>query len=388
SLSAAASLAGLGTAAARSLLAELVHTHLVDEPAPGRYAWHDLLRAYAAELSAGTDGPGEVAAARRRMFDDYPHSAHGAARLMDLTRDRIVPAEPSPGVRAESYPTPQRALAWFEAERAVLVAVVREASAWAFDVHAWQLAWCVEHHFGRQGLWHELGVTLRTALESADRLGDPSALGHIHRGLAQAESYAKRSGDARAHIERAIELFAKVGDVSALTESHRQLSVVLEVQGDLEGALDHHRQALELLGPDGEGRLRSWILNGIGWYHSLLGRHREALEFCAAALELARARDDDYTLGHVLNSIGHARHHLRAHDEAVAALEEALACFRRVGGVPWAEAHTLASLADARLSLGQPEQARALLGEAVRILDRLGHPDSAVMREKLAALSP
>ncbi|WP_449348375.1 BTAD domain-containing putative transcriptional regulator [Streptomyces shaanxiensis] len=68
SLSAAASLAGLGTAAARSLLAELVHTHLVDEPAPGRYAWHDLLRAYAAELSAGTDGPGEVAAARRRMF--------------------------------------------------------------------------------------------------------------------------------------------------------------------------------------------------------------------------------------------------------------------------------------------------------------------------------
>ncbi|MFE3032400.1 BTAD domain-containing putative transcriptional regulator [Streptomyces canus] len=387
SLSAAASLAGLGTAAARSLLAELVHTHLVDEPAPGRYAWHDLLRAYAAELSAGTDSPGEVTAARRRMFDHYLHSAYGAARLMDLTRDRIVPAEPSPEVRAESYPTPQRALAWFEAERAVLVAVVREASACGFDVHTWQLAWCVEHHFGRQGLWHELGVTLRTALESADRLGDPSALAHIHRGLAQAESYAKRTGDARAHIERAIELFAKVDDVPALTESHRQLSVVLEVQGDLEGALDHHRQALELLGPDGEDRLRSWILNGLGWYHSLLGRHREALMFCASALELARIHDDDYTLGHVLNSVGHAQHHLGAHDEAVAALEEALARFRRVGGVPWAEAHTLASLADSRLSLGQPEGARALLEEAVGILDRIGHPDADVMREKLAALS-
>ncbi|MFI0538631.1 AfsR/SARP family transcriptional regulator [Streptomyces sp. WSLK1-3] len=388
SLPAAASLAGLGAAAARSLLSELVHTHLVDEPAPGRYAWHDLLRAYAAELSAGTDGPGEVTAARRRMFDHYLHSAHGAARLMDLTRDRIVPAEPSPDVRAESYATPQRAMAWFEAERAVLVAVVREATACGFDVHAWQLAWCVEHHFGRQGLWHELGVTLRTALESADRLGDPSALAHIHRGLAQAESYAKRAGDARAHIERAIELFDKVGDVPALTESHRQLSVVLEVQGDLEGALAHHRQALELLGPDGESRLRSWILNGLGWYHSLLGRHREALAFCATALELARAHGDDYTLGHVLNSIGHARHHLGAHDEAVAALEKALAHFRRVGGVPWAEAHTLASLADALLSLGQPDRARALLGEAVRVLDRLGHPDAVVMREKLAALSP
>ncbi|WP_020139982.1 AfsR/SARP family transcriptional regulator [Streptomyces sp. 351MFTsu5.1] len=388
SLPAAASLAGLGTAATRSLLGELVHAHLVDEPAPGRYAWHDLLRAYAAELSAGTDGADEIRAARRRMADHYLHSAYAAARVMDLTRDRIVLAEPSPGVHSESHTTPQRAMAWFGTERAVLVAVLREASAHGFDVHAWQLAWCVEHHFGRQGLWHELGVTLRTALESADRLGDPTALAHIHRGLAQAESYAKRTGDARAHIERAIELFAKVGDVPALTESHRQLSVVLEVQGDLEGALDHHRQALELLGPDGDGRLRSWILNGLGWYHSLLGRHREALEFCAAALELARARDDDYTLGHVLNSIGHARHHLGAHDEAVAAFEEALARFRHVGGVPWAEAHTLASLADSRLGLGQPDQARALLAEGVRILERLGHPDAGALREKLAALTP
>ncbi|MER6496056.1 AfsR/SARP family transcriptional regulator [Streptomyces griseorubiginosus] len=388
SLPAAASLAGLGAAATRSLLAELVHAHLVDEPAPGRYAWHDLLRAYAAELSAGTDGPDEITAARRRMADHYLHSAYAAARLMDLTRDRIVLAEPSPGVHSESHTTPQRAMAWFGTERAVLVAVLKEASAHGFDVHAWQLAWCVEHHFGRQGLWHELGVTLRTALQSADRLGDPTALAHIHRGLAQAESYAKRTGDARAHIERAIELFAKVGDVPALTESHRQLSVVLEVQGDLEGALDHHRQALELLGPDGDGRLRSWILNGLGWYHSLLGRHREALEFCATALELARARDDDYTLGHVLNSIGHARHHLGAHDEAVTAFEEALARFRHVGGVPWAEAHTLASLADSRLALGQPDRARALLAEGVRILERLGHPDAGAMREKLAALTP
>ncbi|MFF7758953.1 AfsR/SARP family transcriptional regulator [Streptomyces griseorubiginosus] len=388
SLPAAASLAGLGAAATRSLLAELVHAHLVDEPAPGRYAWHDLLRAYAAELSAGTDAPDEITAARRRMADHYLHSAYAAARLMDLTRDRIVLAEPCPGVRSESHTTPQRAMAWFGTERAVLVAVLREASARGFDVHAWQLAWCVEHHFGRQGLWHELGVTLRTALESADRLGDPTALAHIHRGLAQAESYAKRTGDAREHIERAIELFAKVGDVPALTESHRQLSVVLEVQGDLEGALDHHRQALELLGPDGDGRLRSWILNGLGWYHSLLGRHREALEFCATALELARGRDDDYTLGHVLNSIGHARHHLGAHDEAVAAFEEALARFRHVGGVPWAEAHTLASLADSRLALGQPDRARALLAEGVRILERLGHPDAGAMREKLAALTP
>ncbi|MEU6352503.1 BTAD domain-containing putative transcriptional regulator [Streptomyces sp. NPDC047072] len=409
SLPAAASLAGLTTPATRSLLAELVHAHLVDEPVPGRYASHDLLRAYATELGAEADTPGEVTAARHRMLDHYLHSAHAAARSMDLTRDRIALKEPSPGVRGEVFTGPKPAMAWFDTERAVVVAMLREASAQTLDVHAWQLAWCVEHYFGRQGLWHELGVTLRTALESADRLGDPAALAHVHRGLAQAESYAKRISDARMHIERAIELFAEVGDVHALTECHRQLSVVLEVQGDLEGALDHHRQALELLGPErperterpegsegtgepegpaDDSRLRSWILNGLGWYHSLLGRHREALVFCAAAMARARANDDDYTLGHVLNSAGHAHHHLGAHDEAVAAFEEALVRFHQVGGVPWAEAHTLASLADSRLGLGHPERAHALLAEAVRILDRLGHPDAAALRAKLAALPP
>nr|WP_277349590.1 tetratricopeptide repeat protein [Streptomyces sp. S3(2020)] len=265
---------------------------------------------------------------------------------------------------------------------------MRQASAHRFDVHAWQLAWCVEHYFGRQGLWHELGVTLRTALESADRLGDPTARGHVHRGLAQAESYAKRISDARTHIELAIELFGDVGDLPALIECHRQLSAVLDVEGDLEGALEHHRRALELLGPDGDNRLRSWILNGLGWYHTLLGRHPEALVFCASALRLARADHDDYTLGHILNSTGTAHHHLGAYDEAVAAFEEALLRFQRVGGVPWAEAHTLASLAETRLALGRPEPARALFLEAVGILDRLGHPDAGPLRAKLSGLPP
>ncbi|KUN29791.1 SARP family transcriptional regulator [Streptomyces antibioticus] len=383
---AAASLAGLGLPATRSLLTELVHTRLVDEPAPGRYASHDLLRAHASELAAEVDAPEELAAARRRMLDHYLHGAHAAAELTDLARDRITLMEPSEGVRCAQFSAPEQAAAWFETERAVLVAVLRQASAHRFDVHAWQLAWCVEHYLGRQGLWHELGVTLRTALVSADRLGDPTALAHIHRGLAQAESYAKHIREAHRHIERAIALFGEVGDLPALTECHRQFSVVLEVEGDLEGALHHHRLALELVGPD-DSRLRSWILNGLGWYNTLLGRHDEALMYCASALRLARADDDDYTLGHVLNSTGTAHHHLGAYDDAVAAFEESLLRFQQVGGVPWAEAHTLASLADTRSALGDREGARTLLREAIRILDGIGHPDAGPLRAKLSALA-
>jgi DNA-binding SARP family transcriptional activator len=49
SVPAAASLAAIADAEARRLLAELARAHLIVEHVPGRYALHDLLRAYAAE---------------------------------------------------------------------------------------------------------------------------------------------------------------------------------------------------------------------------------------------------------------------------------------------------------------------------------------------------
>src|SRR5262249_36506921 len=46
SVPAAASLAGLAETGARRLLRELARAHLIAEHVPGRYAFHDLLRAY------------------------------------------------------------------------------------------------------------------------------------------------------------------------------------------------------------------------------------------------------------------------------------------------------------------------------------------------------
>jgi hypothetical protein len=52
---AAASLAGLEIAQARKLLARLAGVCLIAEHAPGRFAFHDLLRAYAAEQARSLD---------------------------------------------------------------------------------------------------------------------------------------------------------------------------------------------------------------------------------------------------------------------------------------------------------------------------------------------
>jgi DNA-binding SARP family transcriptional activator len=66
---AAAALVGAPVEAARRLLEELAAVHLIGRPAPGRYAFHDLLRRYAADLATAKEsGPacaaGPLAAGR------------------------------------------------------------------------------------------------------------------------------------------------------------------------------------------------------------------------------------------------------------------------------------------------------------------------------------
>ena len=72
-VTAAASLAAVPPGQARALLAELTRAHLLAEHAPGRYAFHDLLRAYASELASAQECPADRASAVHRLLDHYLH---------------------------------------------------------------------------------------------------------------------------------------------------------------------------------------------------------------------------------------------------------------------------------------------------------------------------
>src|SRR5215470_13301295 len=117
---AAASLAGADPARTQRALKELARCHLVAEQVPGRFGFHDLLRAYATELVHAEDTDVEHSGARRRMLDHYLHSANAANLLLKPRGEPIVLAAPVPGVVAEELADHAAALAWFEAEHAVL----------------------------------------------------------------------------------------------------------------------------------------------------------------------------------------------------------------------------------------------------------------------------
>ena len=101
SAAAATRLADLPPDDARRTLGELTRAHLLFEYAPGRFASHDLLRAYAAELTQSEDSADERRAAIGRMLDHYLHTAASAALQLHPTRRPVTLVSATPGATPE-----------------------------------------------------------------------------------------------------------------------------------------------------------------------------------------------------------------------------------------------------------------------------------------------
>jgi DNA-binding SARP family transcriptional activator len=88
SAAAAASLAGVRPGEVRPLLAELTRAHLLTEASPRRYAFHDLLRAYAIEQAHRSESDDDRRAAVGRLLDHYVHTGHSVPELLEPVGSR------------------------------------------------------------------------------------------------------------------------------------------------------------------------------------------------------------------------------------------------------------------------------------------------------------
>ncbi len=385
--SAAASLAGVPLAQARRQLADLVRAHLLTEWAPGRFALHDLLRAYASELAATYDTAADRRLAVQRILDYYLHTAYSAELLLRPRRDDpITLAPPQPLVTPETLADYRTALAWLATERQVLLAALRQAVSYGFDVHAWQLAWAVTSYFDRHGHWYDAAASHRAALEAAQRLGDLHAEAIIHCCLAAA--YCRLDGHAAAnrHLQQALELYETLGDYAGKAHAHRTLTWLLDRQGRYREGLEHAEQAVELFRIAGRPTGQARSLNAVGWFHLQLGDPERGLRDCQRALDMQREIGDRFGQADTLDSIARARTFLGDYDEAIADYQQALQMCQEFGD-SYYEAGTLDSLGDTYLAADDPESAAKAWRDGVAILDELGLPEAAGLRAKLSNLA-
>jgi tetratricopeptide (TPR) repeat protein len=379
---AAASLAAIPLQQARRRLVALARAHLVDEHLPGRFTFHDLLRAYATELAERLDTETERRAAVRRVLEHYVHTGYTAALLLDPHRDVIAIDPPAPDVVPEHLDGPRQATEWFTAEHAVLVAAIRLAACAGFETHAWQLPWTARHHFKLHGHWHDW-VTMQTiGLAVAERLGDPAAEAHAARGLAGAYAQVGRYDEAEARNQRALDLFGALDDRPSLGHAHLGMSWIHGRQHRYTEALRHAEQALADYRAAGHLAGQAKALNTVGWYQAFLGEHERALACCREALALQQRIGDRFGEPFTLDSVGYAHHRLGRHRDAIACYHRAVELFREIDD-QFYTADTLVHLGDAYEAAGEVDASRTALERALAILDRLQHPDAGKVRARL-----
>jgi DNA-binding SARP family transcriptional activator len=443
SAAAAASLAGLPPESVRVQLAELTQANLLTEHRVGRYAFHDLLRGYAAELAHRVDSEEQRRAAIHRVLDHYLHAAHAADRMLYPHRDLLALPDPQPGVTVEQHAGvdgrsassragvdgrsassragvdgrsassragadgrsassragDEAALAWLTVERPVLIACIERADSGLnaalpggggpdrFDAYAWHLPWIMQSFFARRGHTNDWVSTARIAARAAVRLCDVTLQTRAHRNLAAAYTRVNRLHESYAELTCALELSERTGDQVAQAHTHHHLSRTCQRQGWYTEALEHARRAHELYQRAGHRRGQANSLNAIGWYSALLGHAEEGVVACEKALALLAEFGDRQGEGNVWHSLGYARHCLGQYAEAQRCYRNGLEVHGAFGDRPGL-AVTLTGLGDTQQAVGDLEAARRSWQEALAILVDLHHRDADGVQSRLAGLPP
>ncbi|MER6430425.1 tetratricopeptide repeat protein [Streptomyces sp900105245] len=364
-----------------ALLDTLTAAHLVRQHTPGRYALHDLLRLYAAELLDGGP-PQERREGTERLLRHYVDTARLADHHLEPWRPapggppKPTAAQPAIGDRAT-------ATGWFETELSSLQALVAQAAVTpGLEPYAWRLADACAVHLRRSGHRTQRAAVHALARDAAARAADRAAHATATRRLADALSRLHRTREALGLLHEALRTCRDLGDEEGVREVRLSLVRVHGSCGDPRRALPHARLALAMAERTGDPLALADGRTAVSQQWERLGEHTVALDHARRALDL-------YTrLGHldgqagILIGMGRSEQALGRPAAAIGHYQVSLSLDRALGD-RYREAHVLAHLGDAHAALGRDEDAGALWVEALALFEDLHHPDAEPVRARL-----
>ncbi|NEA34328.1 BTAD domain-containing putative transcriptional regulator [Streptomyces sp. SID13031] len=384
SAAAAAGVVGRSLSEVTGPLRELCDAHLINEVAHRRYALHDLLRAYAAELGTKHDGPAALMQARQRMFDYYLLTAYtGSGALPQV--DLIAPDPPSAGIEIEPLGDYHQTITWFTTEHQVLLAVLKEAVDQGFAIHVWQLAWTLTEFLYRRGHWRDWSAVLEESLTMAIQRHNRVEQARCHRGLAYAFARLGQLPKATLHVEHALQLTSQLANPTWSAFAHRSAALVLEAEGRQLDALSHDLEALRLFESIEHLPALARTLNTVGWSYAQLGDTEAALQHCTRALSLLRRLGDRQGEAATWHSLGFAHQHLGHRTEAIDCYSRAADLFRELGD-RYKESECLMHLGEACQEAGDLSGARRSWRSASEILGPFAELDIAPINSRLRSI--
>ena len=370
----AAALAGTSLSEAERLLTYLADASLLTRPAAGRYAFHDLLRAYAAH-TAHEEPEADQRAALTRLFDHYTHTAAVAAELAYPQDRGYLPRISAPSTPRRDFADQAEAVAWLEAERLNLLAAADHAASHGWPLHSSQLSHTLARHLLTRARYFD-ALTLHThALHATRGINDRAGESYALAGLGEVYLRMGRFEQAVEHDRQALAIARGVGNRGGEGHVLSSLGEVYLLLGRYEQAVEHDRQALAIARGVGDRGGEGRALSGLGQVYVLGGRYELALEHQQQALTVAREVGDRAGERSALVGLGGTYRLVGAYELALEYLQQALTVAREVGDRT-GESSTLAGLGEVYRLVGDYEQAIERLQQALATFREVGNRHS------------
>ena len=369
------SAAALVDASARDtarMMDSLASAHLVRQVAPDRFALHDLLGAYAVEQAEAEDDPAGRAEALNRLYEHYLATVGSAVGLLHPQVLRL-PTSLSDTARAITFTREADAIAWLDAERDNLVAVVQRSAAHGPRWAAVRIADGLRAYFSMRMSIVDWSVAAEAALAAAQEDADVQGEAALHLSLAWLNVRQSKNAAAVEHGRKALECSQRSGWRTGEAAAYGLLGSAWQVAGKLATAAEHSRSALELNRDLGNVGGQAVQLSNLCVIHFQLGNLVESAEYVAESVALYRKVRSRAGEASALAKLGQCQHGLGALPLAEESLTEALTIARDVGD-RIGETEALQALAALRCDTGETAAARELGVAAVTLAREIGHP--------------
>jgi DNA-binding SARP family transcriptional activator len=363
STDAAAELAGVTSPEAGRLLDGLAGAHLVEERAPGRYGCHELLRRYAADRAQVEETRDDRAAALARLHAYYLAAAAAAVQEVIPVSVRLPVPQGAPPPQFDDV---AQALAWLDAERTNLVAVVSQAAEHGPPQVGWRLADVLRGYFGLGPYLGDWLTTARAGVAAATSDGDPQALAAAYLNLAHLRLRRSSYREAIEHATTAV-ASARTGEwVEGQAAILNLLGNAYWSMGELAMALEHYERALAGFERLGWKQVLAAMCGNLARVTVEMGRLADAAAYARRGLAEPRTLGVPIAEAIALEVLGEV-HHARGRLPDATELFTRARDVSRAGGYHSGEADALHGLAVVARDLGDHTRA-ATLAEAALAL--------------------
>ncbi|MFF7034639.1 AfsR/SARP family transcriptional regulator [Streptomyces griseus] len=368
---------------AQELLDELVDVHLLDVRLPdasgtpyggqARYAFHDLIRAYAREraeaeeTAEARDGSVVRVLGALLAFTDIADRDHMGQNMFQQDAERWEPARVEAGLPPSVPP-----MELLDAERASLVAGVRQAAELGRDELCWELAVGGHALFETERYFDDWQECYDTAMGLARAAGNLRGRARLLISMAGLLYTRRRYGPAEESNTEAMGLFERIGDRRGYLEALSNAPFFLVPNGRLTEAITAGREAYERLDAGGQAAAALHAYSQVGLAHLQAGRPERAVAVLTEIVAGARKQGIRTLIARDTYWLGQAQLALGRHQEAEESFAELTECARGIGASgPFYTAHAWGCL---HLARGEFAEARSRLLEGVEVARALHDP--------------